>query len=540
MKRIADALAPEARGWGVLIDGPGGIGKTSLAIRAAELVPHGRFRRIIFLSSKERELTADGQRALGYFVVPTYLEMLNAIARELGQADFTKSPESERPELILRALRDADVLFVLDNLETFPEPDRDQLFTFLNRLSHGSSAIVTSRRRADASAVVVRLDRLDWEAARALLAELGRDFPQLSQASAAALRALYEETGGNPLLIRWVAGQLGLGRCRNIAAALDFLRSAPPGNNPLEFIFGDLLDAFTANETKVLAALTHFTTAVEVKFIAELAGLHDAAAQGALGDLSGRALVLPNVEERRFALVPMVADFLRRKRPEVVAETGNRLEQRAYALIAENGYSKHDCFPVLDANWPTVAPALPLFVAGPNDRLQTVCSALDSFFEFTGRWDEWLSLSQQAEAKAVAAGDRHKAGWLAFMVGTVHGLRHQADRVLACADRAAAHWQTAQAGARERATAVRLRGLAHRLKNDYPAAIANYREALDLWRGLSAESADVAIALNALGGAERLSGDLAAAERDYREALRVARAVGHAEVWPPTRAIWPR
>ena len=96
MKKIADALAPEARGWGALIDGPGGIGKTALAIRAAESVPSGRFRRIIFLSSKERELTADGQRALGYFVVPTYLEMLNAIARELGQADFTKSPESER------------------------------------------------------------------------------------------------------------------------------------------------------------------------------------------------------------------------------------------------------------------------------------------------------------------------------------------------------------------------------------------------------------------------------------------------------------
>ena len=344
LKKIADALAPEARGWGALIDGPGGIGKTALAIRAAESVPSGRFRRIIFLSSKERELTADGQRALGYFVVPTYLEMLNAIARELGQADFTKSPESERPELILRALRDADVLLVLDNLETLPEPDRDQLFTFLNRLPRGSSAIVTSRRRADASAVVVRLDRLDWEAARALLAELGRDFPRLSQASDADRRALYEETGGNPLLIRWVAGQLGLGRCRTIAAALDFLRSAPPGNNPLEFIFGDLLDTFTANETKVLAALTHFTTAMEVKFIAELAGLNEAAAQGALGDLSSRALVLPDLEERRFVLVPMVADFLRRKRPEVVAETGNRLE--AARLCADRGERLREARPL--------------------------------------------------------------------------------------------------------------------------------------------------------------------------------------------------
>ena len=77
-----------------------------------------------------------------------------------------------------------------------------------------------------------------------------------------------------------------------IAAALELLRSAPAENNPLEFIFGDLLDSFTTNETKVLAALAHFTSAMEVKFIAELAGINQAAAQGALSDLSSRALVL--------------------------------------------------------------------------------------------------------------------------------------------------------------------------------------------------------------------------------------------------------
>ena len=279
----------------------------------------------------------------------------------------------------------------------------------------------------------------------------------------------------------------------------------------------------------MLAALTHFTTTMELKFIADLAGLNEAAAQGALGNLSGRALVLPDVEERLFVLVPMVADFLRRKRPEVVAETGNRLEQRAYALIVENGYSKHDRFPALDAAWPTVVPALPLFVAGPNPRLQTVCNALQVFFEFTGRWDERLSFEQQAEAKAMLAGDHANAGWRASQVGRVHYLRQQADAVLACANRAAAHWQTAQAGARERATAVRLRGIGHQLNTDYPAAIAAYREALDLHRSLSAESNDVAIALNDLGRAEHLFRDLAAAERDYREALRVARAVGNAE-----------
>ena len=376
LKKIADALLPSARTWGALIDGPGGMGKTSLAIKAAEEIPPGHFKRILFLSAKEREMSADGERKLTGFVLPGYLEMLNEIARLLGQPDFAKSLEADRARLILEALTSEQALLILDNLERLPKEDLNQLYTFLSRLPQGCKAIVTSRRRTDIDARIIRLEKMDRDAALAFLADLATDRKELAKASEAERIQLYEETGGNPLLMRWIVGQLGRGKCRTVAAALAFIRSAPPGNDPLEFIFGDLLEEFTESETKVLAALTYFTRAMELKFIAELATLSQPAAQTALGDLSSRALVVPDEEEENFALVPMVADFLRRKRPEVVAETGNRLEERAYALIVENGYEKHDRFPVLDANWPTVAPALPLFLAGPNPRLQTVCDAL--------------------------------------------------------------------------------------------------------------------------------------------------------------------
>jgi len=230
-----------------------------------------------------------------------------------------------------------------------------------------------------------------------------------------------------------------------------------------------------------------------------------------------------------FALVPMVADFLRNKRPEAVQQTGNRLADRAYALIVENGYRKYDRFLALDALWFTVAPALPLFLAGPNERLQTVCGALERFFDFTGRWDEWISLEQQAERKAIIVGDQVQAGWRAYYAGWIHSLRGQADAVLTCVERAMANFQTGKAGTRERAAGIRLRGVGHQLKKDYAAAISDYREVLELHRTLSDESLDVSIILNSLACAEQLSGDHATAERDYRESLRVARAFGHAE-----------
>lgn len=151
------------------------------------------------------------------------------------------------------------------------------------------------------------------------------------------------------------------------------------------------------------------------------------------------------------------------------------------------------------------------------------------FFNFTGRWDEWLTLSRDAEGCALSAGDVANAGWCAYQAGWVHNLRDQSAEVLACADRAEAHWREAKAGARERAIALRLRGIGHQLAKDYPAAIAAYREVVEVCRTLGRESDDVAIGLNDLAGAECLSGDYASAERDFREALRIAKAVGHQE-----------
>src|SRR5262245_43322636 len=84
LEQIADALAPEARGWGMLIDGPGGIGKTALAIHAAHQAPPELFPRKIFLSAKVRELTSGGEQPLADFTTPDYMALLTELGRELG------------------------------------------------------------------------------------------------------------------------------------------------------------------------------------------------------------------------------------------------------------------------------------------------------------------------------------------------------------------------------------------------------------------------------------------------------------------------
>jgi tetratricopeptide (TPR) repeat protein len=154
---------------------------------------------------------------------------------------------------------------------------------------------------------------------------------------------------------------------------------------------------------------------------------------------------------------------------------------------------------------------------------------LNSFLNYTGRLDEWLALSRDAEIKAAAAKDLMNAGWRAYCVGWVHYLRGQSAEVFACADRAETHWHEAQAGAREQGLIFQMRGIGHILTKDYLAAIAAHRESVKLHRNLSPERVDVDIDLNWLGEAERLSGNFNDAERDYREALQIARAVNDPE-----------
>ena len=106
-------------------------------------------------------------------------------------------------------------------------------------------------------------------------------------------------------------------------------------------------------------------------------------------------------------------------------------------------------------------------------------------------------LYEQAEARALAADDKENAGWRAYEAGWTYYLRNQPAEVLACAARAAEHWQDSTP--RNKAIAIQLRGIGHKLNKDYPAAIAAYREALEIYRSISPESDDVAIDLNCSG-----------------------------------------
>jgi tetratricopeptide (TPR) repeat protein len=521
LKKIADALDPESRTWGALINGPGGIGKTSLAIRAAYDASAETFDKIILISLKSRVLDDDGERDLSGFLISGLAELLNELARELDHAEIAKAPQDQRPRMLHDVLRGTRALLVLDNLESLVKRDRDIIFTFVEKLPLGCKAILTARGRIGSGGKEIILEELSEEAALATVAKLAESNSTLQRTNEEDRINLYRQTGGNPLLLRWTAGQIGRGSCLTLGDAIRYLRSCPEGNDPLEFIFGNLVESFSEIEALVLCVLTFFTLPAKAEHIFELARCAEIDVDRTLRSLVNRSLVVPSEELTTFTLVPLVADFLRKKIPDVLEATGDRLEKRAIALVIANGFD-HKCFSVIETHWPIVVAALPRLLAGPNPTLQVVCSALFNFCIYYGRYDEALALYKDAERIALASTDFLDAGWCAQRVGCIHHLRLQAVEVLACSERAEAHWRKAKTGMHEQAVALHLRGLGHDLANDTPSAIAVYSEAVEIWRALEQESKDVVIGLNALGGAYLTSGEFDAAERTYNEALRIA------------------
>ena len=579
LAKLLPDLHPDSTGWGALIDGPGGMGKTTLAIRAAELAAPGHYDDILFLSAKQTAMDPHGPHDESPFAVSGFTRdpgqkpmaedapgferlarrdegaypqrsvteeqrsqtlkdqadcaigfrpgspMLDAIARRLQKPEITQAPAEERPRLLIAALTGTRTLLVLDNLETLTDADQRSLFAFLGHLPRTCKALLTSRPLVIATGRRLKLQQLDQTAALQTLADIARDNPALAAAPESDRLRLITETGGNTLLLTWTAWQVGSGYCTTIADALAHLRSCPPGNDPLEFIFGDLLARFTPEEERIVATLSYPTDPIPVTAIAEISGTDEPTTHRALKLLTNRSIVVPQEGAEKYALVPMVAEFIRSARGEVVGQMGAQLADRAFRLIKENGYTKHERFDELAAAWPTIAPAIPLFIAGENHRLQTVCEALVNFLDGQGRWDEWSSLCTQAEAKALASNDGYGAGWRAYSIGYIHAKRNEPKSVFAAADRAMMHWIPYVMNGHERASAIRLLGLGHRLNKAYPEAIAAFTKSLALWRELMAKSVDVAILLNDIANAEHESGNLVAAELHYHEALNVARAV---------------
>ena len=205
LRRIKKALKGAYPVVSVL--GDGGIGKTSIALKAAyellddETTP---FEAFVWVTAKATILTTNEiQRING--AIESSLGLFAQAATELGAAG-TDSPMDE----VLAYLENFRILLILDNLETVLD---DRLRTFLLDLPIGSKVLVTSRVGLGIENPV-KLEPLAAEDSRRLIWALARvrNVKHLKELGDDALQALAIQMDGHPAYIKWFVAGVQAGR----------------------------------------------------------------------------------------------------------------------------------------------------------------------------------------------------------------------------------------------------------------------------------------------------------------------------------------
>ncbi len=266
---VLAALRDPSGKWIIAVDGMGGIGKTALAREiAARCTSEHLFDAVVWdQAPKESPVMPTGKRKDKGAL--TFETVLDSIARQLGALDVPrlKGPEKEiRVKALLQVQR---VLVILDNLETAKE-SQNEIVRRLLILLNPSKTLMTSRLRFQGDVYAVHLPGLDEDGALRFIRQEAQEknIQNISTASVSELKQIAETTGGSPLALKLVVGQLGL---LPLGTVLEQLRKVklPKGdsdkNDYVRFykgIFSPSWKLLSDDGKKLLISMSHFAPGV--------------------------------------------------------------------------------------------------------------------------------------------------------------------------------------------------------------------------------------------------------------------------------------
>ncbi|MFF0091326.1 NB-ARC domain-containing protein [Streptomyces canus] len=267
----------------VSILGDGGIGKTSIALKAAyELLddPKNTFDAFVWVSAKATILTVNEIQRISD-AIESSLGLFASAAEQLGGK---KAASASNPiEEVLEYLAHFRVLLILDNLETVLD---QRLRDFLLDLPVGSKVMITSRIGLGIENPVALSSLSDHEAARLLyaLARI-RDVKALQGLPAPAVTKMVQAMKGHPAYIRW------------------FVAGVQAGKRPEELLQGNdlLLDFCMSNVYEYLSPAAHSV----LRSMQVLPGRRSQAELAFINDYSANAIQSSLLELMRTNFVQM-------------------------------------------------------------------------------------------------------------------------------------------------------------------------------------------------------------------------------------------
>lgn len=324
----------------VTISGAGGVGKTALAHCVCDALlslPPSRFPfdALVWISAKEEELSISGIDKLTP-KLRTYEDMADEVLELFGLDTDKPITEKMRTFADVLEICSKGILFVIDNLETIED---EQLISFIKEMPPPHRVLITSRLGLGEIEKRYPLRSLHEGEAIALFRCVSRErqLHDLASNTDDVIRPLVKAMACYPLVIKWVLGQVSLGRA--LESTISLVTSAE-GDVP-KFCFNKIFESYLEpNDRLVLYALCTEERPMTKVVLCHISALAPATLDEVLQRLTVASLVInTNVPtergelETRYELLSLTRQYLNAKL-EQDNETHRALKSRA-AIIQD-------------------------------------------------------------------------------------------------------------------------------------------------------------------------------------------------------------
>ena len=415
LQKLLGYIDPGYRQHMTVVQGIGGIGKTSLVIEAAHRCWEAKqkdqpnpdipvFDAIIFTSAKDTNL-------LPYGLIPrpikevTLQDIFRTIAKVLKDKTISQTSNDKQIAQIYQSLEKQQTLLIVDNMETIKGTDRDSILSFLNNLPNTVQSIVTTRERVMLFSSISLRSLSKEESIQLIQQQAQTKNIQLTEKESSLL---FDRFGGVPLALIYIVGQLA-GKY-SLEELLD--NSFPLPEDVASFSFEESVKPLRNQAAhSLLMSLALFRTSAEWRALATVANLktEPLAMEKGLDKLKQLSLVYQ--EGKKYKVLPITREYALvelAKYPTFEQQARERWIE--YYLEFTEKYGGEDLedwrinYDVLEKEWENILQLLDW--CGANGRYQdvvTVWNNIDNYSDLKEDWETrlkwWEWLEKQSEQR---------------------------------------------------------------------------------------------------------------------------------------------
>lgn len=511
VERLKEELAPQKNQL-VALSGPGGVGKTTLAVEATRALGESFGHHIVWTSALGREFA--------------FSTLLDEVATQLGRADLRPLAPEAKAEQVAAVIASAPSLIILDNFETMKLAEQTLCVAFLlNRAM--CPALITTRQRI-ASARNITIPVMSPEEADDFIKRLIEQAGDSSAFEQLDRKRIMEASDRNPLVMQWIMGQIDLAQDAN--TILDDLAQGigDAAQRVFDRSFG--LEQLGDDGRAILLALSLFAPDASRPALAEVAGFGGdlRRANEAVRRLASLYLVKTASGGQRLTVAGLTRELARARlsKDESAMEFCGRFVGYFVEYAKAHAQPTPEDYEALEEEKNNLLGAMDVaFQLKDWNPVKSIGAVLPvGMLNVHGYWDEAIHRGQQALEAAGNSNHEYHVGAFANNLGALFAQRGDYSVAKEYYEKAAEIARRLDAKQGLAATLDQLGRLAQD-QGEVDEARRFYNESLQICEQLKSQSG-IAHTLSGLGRLAQDQGELEDARRLYDKSLEIKKELG--------------